>query len=227
MLQLKQWLKVQWNINKGLVLFIMLMVCFRSAVADWNDVPTGSMKPTIIEGDRININKLAYDVRVPITQKVIITLDDPARGDIVIFESKAAKKRLVKRIIGVGGDVISMRNNRLIVNNTPLRYTAIGSSNTHLEEDLLGIKHQIQINKTRQTNRSSSFEASYQSFDSVYVPDGYYFAMGDNRDNSADSRIIGLVPRDEIIGRSESVALSLNYDNYYLPRVERFFKSLD
>jgi len=225
--QIKRWLKTQWNINKGLALFIILMVCFRSAIADWNDVPTGSMQPTIVEGDRININKLAYDVRLPITQQVIMPLGDPERGDIVIFESSVAKKRLVKRIVGIGGDTIAMRGNRLIVNNIPLHYTSINSSGTRLEENLLGLKHQIQINNSQHSNMSSSFESNYQNFGPVFVPEGYYFAMGDNRDNSADSRVIGLVPRSEIIGQSESIALSLDYNNYFLPRLERFFKPLD
>lgn len=225
--QIKHWLKTQWNSNKGLALFIILMICFRSAVADWNDVPTGSMQPTIVEGDRININKLAYDIRLPITQQVIMRLDDPERGDIVIFESSVAKKRLVKRIVGIGGDTIAMRENRLIVNSVPLQYTSINSSNTHLEENLLGLKHQIRIDNTRHNSRTSSAERNYQNFGPVFVPDGYYFAMGDNRDNSADSRVIGLVPREEIIGRSKSIALSLDYNNYFLPRLERFFKPLE
>jgi signal peptidase I len=79
--------------NKSILVFITLMMVFRSAVADWNDVPTGSMKPTIVEGDRIFINKLAYDLRMPFSQTSLIKLNNPKRNDIVIFESKVADKR--------------------------------------------------------------------------------------------------------------------------------------
>ena len=83
-----------WKENKTFVIFITLMLVFRSALADWNTVPTGSMKPTILEGDRIAVNKMAYDLRVPFTTISLIKLADPERGDIVVFDSKASDKRL-------------------------------------------------------------------------------------------------------------------------------------
>ena len=86
-----------------LFLFICLMAVFRSSLADWNSVPTGSMKPTIIEGDRIFVDKLAYDFKVPFTDISLYHIADPRRSDIVIFNSKAADKRLVKRVIGLPG----------------------------------------------------------------------------------------------------------------------------
>src|SRR6187402_3582202 len=92
---------VIWKENKSFFIFVVLMLVFRSALADWNTVPTGSMKPTILEGDRIAVNKLAYDLRVPFTAISLLKLADPERGDIVVFESKASAKRLVKRVIGL------------------------------------------------------------------------------------------------------------------------------
>src|SRR5687768_2214405 len=92
--------------NRGFILFIFLMLVFRSSFADWNTVPTGSMKPTIVEGDRIWVNKLAYDVRIPFTSISVHQIADPQRGDIVVFDSKAAGNRLVKRVIGLPGDVV-------------------------------------------------------------------------------------------------------------------------
>lgn len=210
--------------NKSLFIFISLMLVFRSAVADWNDVPTGSMKPTIVEGDRIFINKMAYDLRLPFSQHTLLKIADPKKNDIVIFESKAAGKRLVKRVIGVPGDNIALDNNQLFVNNTPASYRVIEQNTqfTLTEEHIEGSNRLIRTI----TKPGSSTNYPLESFQSVTVPKGYYLVMGDNRNNSADSRVIGLVPRTEIIGRSNTVVFSLNYDNYLIPRSERFFKSI-
>src|SRR5437660_4002269 len=112
-----------WQEYRSLVLFVVLMIIFRSALADWNTVPTGSMKPTILEGDRIFVNKLAYDLRIPLTHISIHKFGDPGRGDIVVFDSKAAETRLVKRVIGLPGDVVEMRNNHLAINGVEARYS--------------------------------------------------------------------------------------------------------
>ncbi|WP_231295699.1 signal peptidase I [Colwellia sp. PAMC 21821] len=212
------------NENKSLLLFVSLMLVFRSAVADWNDVPTGSMKPTIVEGDRILINKMAYDLRLPFSQYSLLKFADPVRNDIVIFESEAAEKRLVKRIIGVPGDTVSLHKNKLLINNKFANYKLISEHDNFIlsEEHIAGQSHLIR------TQLKPGDSASYQleSFQPTTIPEGFYLVMGDNRDNSADSRVIGLVPRTEIIGRSTMVAFSLNYDNYLIPRSERFLKSM-
>jgi len=114
-----------WREYRGFALFVILMIIFRSALADWNTVPTGSMKPTIVEGDRIFVNKLAYDLRVPLTHISIYKFGDPKRGDIVVFDSKAADTRLVKRVIGLPGDVVEMRNNRLTINGIEAQYSNV------------------------------------------------------------------------------------------------------
>ena len=95
---------------------------FRSACADWNTVPTGSMNPTIIEGDRIAVNKMAYDLRIPFTHISLRKLGDPERGDIAVFDSKVSDKRLVKRVIGVPGDRVAMINNQLLINDAVIDY---------------------------------------------------------------------------------------------------------
>ena len=107
-------LLVLWREYRGFALFILLMIVFRSALADWNTVPTGSMKPTIVEGDRIFVNKLAYDLKIPLTSISVHEFADPKRGDVVVFDSKAADTRLVKRVIGLPGDLVEMRDNRLV-----------------------------------------------------------------------------------------------------------------
>jgi signal peptidase I len=153
--------------------FVIIAVCsFRSAIADWNIVPTGSMKPTIIEGDRIFVNKLAYGLKVPFTTWHLAQWSEPARGDIIVFNSPADGMRLVKRVAGVPGDRVTMR----------------GSA-------------------------------------TVTIPADHYFVLGDNRGNSADSRVIGLIPRENILGRSSRVVLS--FDPYtHLPRWNRTLKPL-
>ena len=198
------------------------MVIFRSAIADWNTVPTASMNPTIVEGDRILVNKLAYDLRVPFSGQSIVKLADPIRGDIIIFNSKVAEIRLVKRVIGVAGDSVKMINNEVYINDKKLSYqnselNEFDELNVQVQETLFGNKYNIQHN----INGSE-----VDSFAEVIVPENQYLVLGDNRDNSADSRFIGFVSRDEIIGRTNSVVLSLNYANYYIPRLNRFFKKL-
>jgi len=205
---------------KGFVLFVVLMTVFRSAVADWNEVPSGSMLPTIQEGDRIYVNKLAYDVRVPFTHASLVKLADPKRGDIVVFDSEAAKKRLVKRVIGLPGDVVALRHNELIINGRNADYLLTGTdkSSSYFIEQIDGMRHPIKLMEYRGNPIST--------FSPVTVPGGYYLVLGDNRDNSADSRVYGYVPRQEIVGRSTMVVISLNYDNYFLPRQNRFFHEL-
>lgn len=213
------WLKKFWQDNKSLAIFVVLMCIFRSAIADWNEVPTGSMKPTIVEGDRILVNKLAYDLRLPFTHISLFEIANPARGDIVVFDSKVSDKRLVKRVIGLPGDVIAMQDNVLTINGKTMNYLPLGFTPNamDLKEDLFGLEHTVRL---------SQEGSPHASFDSVTVPQGHYLALGDNRDNSADSRVIGFVPRNEIVGRSQRVVLSLNYDNYYMPRKDRVWHTL-
>lgn len=219
-----QYMKKFFKENKSLLIFISLMLVFRSAVADWNDVPTGSMKPTIVEGDRIFVNKMAYDLRIPFSQTSLIKFADPKPNDIIIFESAEADKRLVKRVIGVPGDTVALNNNKLVINNEPVSYKMLTQSKNFIEseETINNHKHIIRT-KTMPGEQAASRLANFRE---VIIPNDFYLVMGDNRDSSADSRVIGLVPRNEIIGRSTTVALSLNYDNYLLPRTERFFKTL-
>lgn len=210
------WVKC-WRENKSFIIFLSLMFIFRSACADWNTVPSGSMKPTILEGDRIAVNKMAYDVRVPFTHITLVKLADPKRGDIVVFDSKASDKRLVKRAIGIPGDTVSMVNNQLLINGTAIHYEQSAKTSDQLEH-LFNVTHAVRI--------SNPHDHAFANFPAVIVPDGFYLMLGDNRDNSADSRVIGFVPREEIIGRSRAVVMSFNYDNFYIPRADRFFKSL-
>ena len=209
-----------WRSNRGFIVFVSLMLVFRSAVADWNDVPTGSMQPTIEIGDRILVNKMAYDLRLPFTTTSLIKRADPKRGDIVTFMSQVADNRLVKRVIGVPGDIVAMQHNVLTINGERLTYQAdsAGAGEAQLlTEQIDAIVHKVKL---------ATYSSGRDSFSAVKVPPGHYLVLGDNRDNSADSRVIGFVPRSEITGRASTVLFSLDYDNYYLPRRERFLAAL-
>src|SRR5438270_7833291 len=113
---------------KVFVLMLLVVSSLRSALADWNDVPTGSMKPTIEEGDRVVVNKLAYDLKIPFTTIEVAKWGDPQRGDIVVLFSPVDGVRLVKRVIAVPGDRIEMRDNQLLVNGQAASLKPIGDA---------------------------------------------------------------------------------------------------
>lgn len=207
--------------NRGILLFLLLMVVFRSSFADWNQVPSTSMVPTIIAGDRILVNKMAYDFKLPLTGVSVLRLGEPQRGDIVVFNSKAADLRLIKRVVGLPGDVVSMRDNRLVINGQPVEY----AEPKHTDEGLSLSERHGDLDHAVLWSKAGSLRLA--SFGPVEVPEDHYLVLGDNRNNSMDSRVYGLVPRSEIAGRAGAVAFSLDYDNYYLPRGDRFFRALD
>ena len=209
-----------WQTNKLFIVFILLMSVFRSAVADWYTVPTGSMQPTIKEGDRIVVNKMAYDLRLPFSQVSILKTGEPQRGEIVVFESKAADNRLIKRMIGLPGDVIAMENETLFINGQPVNYqiTQQNAQQLFALEQIGTITHSIRIDKSKSNQLSN--------FGPITVPDKHYLVLGDNRRNSSDSRVYGFVPRHELKGKATAIAFSVDYDNYYIPRENRFFKDI-
>lgn len=206
---------------KPLLIAVAIVAPLRSVVADWNDVPTGSMRPTILVGDRILVNKLAYDLKVPFSNIRLSTWSDPQRGDIIVFRSPADGKRLVKRVAAVPGDVIEMRNDRLFLNGQPASYEAsdavTGKSALVFDETVAGRTHPVMICPSKPALRS---------FGPVRVPAGRYFVMGDNRDESFDSRYFGFVARDVIVGRATTVALSFDREHYWRPRLNRFLQNL-
>ena len=214
--------------NRGFITFLLCMVMFRSAIADWNVVPTGSMQPTIEIGDRILVDRMAYDLRLPLTHISLLHLADPRRGDIVVLDSQVADERLVKRVIGLPGDRVAMRDNVLLINGQAAIYGSTVRSGirddrhdpAHYDIERYGdMRHAVRLS----TNRPSPA----RNFGPVIVPTGQYLLLGDDRDNSMDSRYLGFFPRNEIVGRSHYVVVSLDPDNHYLPRAHRFGAPLD
>ena len=222
-------LKRSWDWGKPILVVVVVVTSLRSAVADWNDVPTGSMKPTILEGDRIFVNKLAYDLKVPYTTWRLAQWGDPERGDVVICYSPTDGKRLVKRVVGLPGDRIEMRANQLTINSAPLDYVPLAEAVRH-QIDAAERPHRLfateQLGSRSHAVMTTPAARVPRSFEPMTVPADHYFVMGDNRDESFDSRRFGCVPRNEIVGRAVRVVLSLDPHSYYLPRWDRFFHQL-
>ena len=221
---MKQWLKN----NRGFLVFVICFAMFRTAIADWNPVPSGSMRPTILEGDVVLVDRLAYDLKIPLTDISLMKLGEPQRGDIVTFSSPKDGTRLIKRLVAVPGDVIEMKDDILIVNGRAARYTGLS-----LAEESLG--HGIKVEAMRATEhvagsaRTVQFLARVQAmrnFGPVVVPADHYFMMGDNRDNSVDSRYIGLVPRNLLIGRAGHILVSADIKGDWMPRLHRIASAL-
>ncbi len=223
---MKNWLRA----NKGFLMFLMLFGIFRTAVADWNPIPSASMRPNLLEGDVVFVNRLAYNVKVPLTDIVLGATGEPQRGDIVTFSSPKDGTRLIKRIIALPGDRVEMRDERLVINGQPADYTPIGQAT----ETLAGIGdiHAVRLGESLGgDSRGHAIQLLPQvmarrDFAALTVPPGQYMMLGDNRDNSEDSRYIGLVPRALLIGRAERVLASADIKGNWLPRTERFGMSL-
>jgi signal peptidase I len=210
---------------KVFVLMLLVVSSLRSALADWNDVPTGSMKPTIQEGDRVVVNKLAYDLKVPFTTIEIKRWGDPQRGDIVVLFSPVDGTRLVKRVVAIPGDQVSAIENQLYVNGKKLPTTRPAGPFADDEQGMTFVASETVAGKTHQVMYTPQVPA-LRSFGPIVVPPGKYFVMGDNRDNSNDSRFIGLIDRKSIVGKATAVAFSFDRSRHFAPRFDRFFKAI-
>lgn len=209
------------------IFLVMLLVVssLRSALADWNDVPTGSMKPTIEIGDRVVVNKLAYDLKIPFTTIEVMKWGDPKRGDIVVLFSPVDGTRLVKRVIALPGDTVSMADNQLLVNGKTAQWSPMTSAQDS-EQGLTLITRETLFGRSH-TMMLTPHVPAVRSFGPIVVPAGRYFVLGDNRDNSNDSRFIGFISRKSIVGRATAVAFSLDRKHHFAPRFNRFFKRLE
>ncbi len=221
---MKNWFKN----NKGFVLFLMLFGIFRTAVADWNPIPSGSMRPNLLEGDVVFVNRLAFNVKVPLTDIVVTHTGEPKRGEIVTFSSPLDGTRLIKRIIALPGDTVEMRDEHLIINGKVADYAQLGNVDEHI--DLLGTVPAVRLSETVGTVEHSiqlmpTLDAR-RNFAPVVVPPDQFMMLGDNRDNSADSRYFGFVPRKLLIGRAERILVSADINGNWEPRMDRFGKSL-
>ncbi|WP_150466619.1 signal peptidase I [Francisella sp. SYW-9] len=178
-------------------------------------IPTASMTPTLPVGDFIFVNKTAYGIRAPFSNDTLINMGEPKRGDIVVFHFPVNPNvDFVKRVVGLPGDVISYKDKMLTINGHKLKYSGCdkdvtnyynqsmsnGAGDTVCTEDLDGVKHKVDWVESVKGN----------DFENLKVPAGHYFVMGDNRDNSEDSRYWGFVPEQDLVGKAKLVWMSWN-----------------
>ncbi len=214
--------------NKGFVLFLMLFGFFRTAIADWNPIPSGSMRPGLLEGDVVFVNRLAFNVKVPLTDVVLAHTGEPQRGDVVTFSSPVSGTRLIKRIMAVPGDVVEMRGEQVIINGQTATYTRVDSVlEPHRGGLTPALRYDEVLGHQRQRIQILPGVAAQRSFGPVTVAPDQYLMLGDNRDNSEDSRFIGMVPRNLLVGRAVRVLVSADIVGNWMPRFERFGKSLE
>lgn len=206
------------------VIFAVLVL--RSFLMEPFRIPSSSMMPTLLVGDFILVNKYAYGIRLPVLNKKIIEVGEPKRGDVVVFKyPQDPSIDYIKRIVGVPGDHIHYRKKVLYVNDQPMpqipigRYTGDGASayeNGSLEimETLDEVEHSILV-RPRVGDFASGCQVLMRG--GIEVPEGHYFAMGDNRDNSNDSRCWGVVPEENLVGRAFGIWMSWDGDRPGFP----------
>lgn len=215
--------------NRHFVAILLLFGLVRTAVADWNPVPTGSMRPTILEGDVVFVDRLAYDFKLPLTDRILAHVGEPQRGDVVTFSSPKDGTRLIKRIAAVPGDTIEMRGNRLSINGVAIDYAPLGEV-----VETVGARRIVRAERARERFGADTHTiqwlqgaASRSSFGPLTIPPDRYLMLGDNRDDSEDSRYFGLVPRERLIGRAERILVSADIKDRWQLRFDRFGRRFD
>ncbi len=198
------------------VLFAVLVL--RSFVVEPFQIPSGSMIPTLEVGDFILVNKFAYGLRLPVAGTKVVSVGEPQRGDVMVFFPPGDRRYFIKRVVGLPGDDIRVSNNVLYVNGermlqerTALDYLEMEPGYQVMWEQLGDTRHLI-----RKRRRAGEYGLNYRAV----VPEGHYFMVGDNRDNSFDSRAWGAVPEENIVGKAFFVWM--HWDDFFsLPSFER------
>ncbi len=204
-----------WYIESTAPFFPVLLVVLvlRSFIVEPFQIPSGSMIPTLKIGDFILVNKFAYGLRLPVSGTKVVSLGEPERGDVMVFFPPNDKRYFIKRVIGLPGDEIRIVNNVLFVNGEKMPQSTLekaepyfvekshdesrSASNAQvMMENLVGVDHLIRKHQT---------PGRYGRNFSAIVPKGHYFMMGDNRDNSSDSRVWGPVPEENVVGKAFAV----------------------
>lgn len=214
--------------NRGFLAFLICFGFFRTAIADWNPIPSASMRPNLLEGDVVLVDRLAYDFKLPLTDIVIGRIGDPKRGDIVTFSSPADGTRLIKRIVAIPGERVEMRDEVLFINGEAANYDELESLTEPREAG--GNQRALRVTESLgRSKRQIQFLPDLparSSFGPIQIPEGNYLMLGDNRDNSADSRYFGLVPRQRLIGQAKRILVSADIKGNWHLRTERFDRSL-
>jgi signal peptidase I len=198
---------------------ILIVLLLRSFLVEPFRIPSGSMMPTLLVGDFILVNKFAYGLRWPVLNSKFLAIGEPKRGDVVVFRfPEDPSVDYIKRVVGVPGDRIEYRDKILYVNGAPAPQTPLGKylgigagagmTDADLRlEDLTGVDHQILIEPGAPDFKCRPF-STLAVGGPLVVPEGRYFAMGDNRDNSYDSRCWGFVPEQNLVGKAFAIWMS-------------------
>jgi signal peptidase I len=220
--------KQPWWVEYSVSFFPVILIVFllRSFLVEPFKIPSSSMVPTLLVGDFILVNKFTYGIRLPVVNRKVVPMNEPQRGDVMVFRyPEDPSLDYIKRVVGVPGDRVEYRNKRLIINGkpVPLRQVDDYLSKERMQfsrryvEILNGAEHNILIE-----DDAPAFIAPSRAFPQAAncnynmnglactVPPGHYFMMGDNRDNSSDSRVWGFVPDENIVGKAFFIWLNLN-----------------
>ncbi len=203
----------------SILIAVFLALIFRSSIASPYKIPSGSMIPTLKVGDFIFVSKLSYGLKIPFTNKNLFDFSPPKRGEVIVFiEPQKKELDFIKRVVGVAGDKIELKNDKLYINDklaerqpysndkliadfpSPMKEAA-----SLYNENIDGKKHLVM-----------KFGRIAENFGPVTVPAGNLFMMGDNRDSSADSRVWGFLPLENVRGRAMFIWLSLDSVNPYM-----------
>lgn len=203
------------------VIFIVFFI--RSFIVEPFKIPSGSMMPTLLVGDYILVNKFTYGLRVPILNNTFIEVNKPSRGDVFVFHYPPEPSiDYIKRVVGLPGDVISYQDKKLTINGKTLARTDLGeyeyvmsglniATAEHYREQLGEQNHELLVHDVNGRYDSDMIGWKFSMGESITVPEGQYFAMGDNRDNSSDSRVWGFVPEHNLVGKA--FFIWMNFDD--------------
>jgi len=218
----KESLFVEYSRSFFPVLFVVLVV--RSFLFEPFRIPSSSMMPTLLIGDFIFVNKFAYGLRLPVLNSKILDLGVPQRGDVVVFRLPSDPSvNYIKRLVGLPGDSVTYLQGQVFINGQPVPVSVIGpyqggdQDDSLLGEEKLGAADHKVLWMPGRGSREGTF----------IVPSGHYFMMGDNRDNSRDSRYegVGMIPDDNIAGHA--VRIWMNWDFSHMPRWRRIGQSIN
>src|SRR5690606_996855 len=204
---------------------LLLVLLIRSFLLEPFRIPSGSMMPTLLEGDFIFVNKFAYGLRLPVVNTKFLELGDPQRGDVVVFRlPQDPSVNYIKRIVGLPGDVVNydQGTKRLTINGEPVPIERVGpydgpETNAEVVREHLGEHDHLALWKRNTYSEGGEWK----------VPDGHYFVMGDNRDNSQDGRVIGFVPDKNLVGRAVRIWMNWRWPSEGGPRWSRIGKGIE
>lgn len=198
----------------------LVVLLLRAFIAEPFRIPSGSMMPTLLVGDFILVNKFTYGLRMPVTKTKFMEVNEPERGDVVVFRWPVNPKLdYIKRLVGLPGDHIRYRDKTLYINGKPMQmkpvgpYEPVGSGARALgsfeaKEDLQGVEHSVLINPL---SPDFSPSCTFMGYQEIVVPEGHYLMMGDNRDDSNDGRCWGFVPEENLVGKAFLIWFSLDW----------------